>query len=238
MDKQIIIIPTYNERENIERIVPAIFELLPDVFILVVDDNSPDGTAEATTILQKNYPHLFLMRRPKKEGLGKAYIDAFRVVLAEKTYDTITTMDADFSHDPKCLPEMLEKAKTYDVVVGSRYIKGGGVSKKWKWYRKLLSRGSNVYTSLLLGFRVHDWTSGFNTMRTERLSRINLDQLETRGYAFVISLKYRLIKTGASVTEIPIFFEERRYGISKMTTRVILANALAIWHIRFQKSSR
>ena len=238
MEKQIIIIPTYNERENIEKLVPTIFKLLPDAFILVVDDNSPDGTADEITMLQKKYPHLFLMKRPNKEGLGKAYIDAFRVVLAEKTYDTITTMDADFSHDPLRLPEMLQKAKTYDVVVGSRYAKGGRVSKKWKWYRKLLSRGSNFYASLLLGFRIHDWTAGFNTTRTDLLSRINLDRLETRGYAFIISLKYRLIKTGASVTEIPIFFEERRYGISKMTASVILANALAIWRIRFSKLDR
>ena len=204
--KSIVIIPTYNERENIEKLVPVIFDLIPDAFILVVDDNSPDGTADEVTMLQKNYPHLFLMKRLNKEGLGKAYIDAFRAVLAEKTYDTVTTMDADFSHDPLRLPEMLEKAKTYGMVVGSRYTKWGGVSKKWKWHRKLLSRGSNFYASLLLGFRIRDWTAGFNTIRTERLSHINL--------------------------------EERRYGISKMTARVILANALAVWRIRFRKSSR
>lgn len=233
--KSIIIIPTYNERENIERIVPAIFEFLPNVYIMVVDDNSPDRTAAVVKNFKNQYPNLLLYKRPKKEGLGKAYIDAFRHILAQNTYDTITTMDADFSHDPRRLPEMLEKAKTYDVVVGSRYTKGGSVSTKWKWYRKFLSRGSNFYASLLLGFRIRDWTAGFNTIRTEQLSRINLDRLETRGYAFVISLKYHLIKAGASVTEIPILFEERRYGVSKMTARVILANAFALWRIRFKK---
>lgn len=236
--KSIVIIPTYNERENIEQLIPVIFELLPDVYIMIVDDNSPDGTAEAARKLKNKYPNLQLLKRPQKEGLGKAYIDAFRYVLAQNAYNTITTMDADFSHDPRVLPEMLDKAKTCGVVVGSRYINGGGVSAQWKWYRKLLSRGSNFYASLLFGFRIRDWTAGFNTIRTEQLSRTNLNRLETRGYAFVISLKYHLIKAGASVTEIPIFFEERRFGVSKMTARVILANALALWRIRFSKLDR
>ena len=227
--------PTYNERENIERLVPKIFEVLPNVSFLVVDDNSPDKTWATVEQLANQYPNLQLLKRTQKEGLGKAYINAFRIVLAQNKYDTITTMDADFSHDPSALPEMIKAAEQYDLVVGSRYIKGGDVSNKWKWYRKLLSRGSNIYTSILLGFRVRDWTSGFNTIRTDLLGRINLDQLETGGYAFVISLKYRLIKKGASVVETPIFFEERLHGISKMTSSIIRANAFAVWRIRFKK---
>lgn len=231
----LVVIPTYNEQENIEKLVPKIFELLPSVSILVVDDNSPDKTWETVQRLTNQYPNLQLLRRAKKEGLGKAYIDAFRVVLAQNKYDTITTMDADFSHDPNTLPETLKKAEIFGLVVGSRYTQGGGISKKWKWYRKLLSRGSNLYTSLFLGFAVKDWTSGFNTIQTKYLADINLNQLETRGYAFVISLKYLVIKAGASVIETPIFFEDRLYGISKMTASVIFANASAVWRIKFRK---
>lgn len=234
----LIVIPTYNEQENIERLVPKIFELLPDVSILVVDDNSPDKTWETVERLTNKYPNLQLLKREKKDGLGKAYIDAFRVVLAQNKYDTITTMDADFSHDPNTLPEMLKKAEAYGLVVGSRYIPGGGVSNKWKWYRKFLSRGSNIYVSLFLGFRINDWTGGFNTIQTKYLADIDLNQLETRGYAFVISLKYLVMKAGASIVEVPIFFEERLYGISKMTASVISANALAVWQIRSQKFIR
>lgn len=232
--KNFIIIPTYNEKENIGPLADKAFSLLPDINILVVDDNSPDGTAKAVSDLMPRYPSLMLLNRPKKEGLGGAYIAAFKKLLADQEVENIVMMDADFSHSPKYLPRMLEEMKNYDLVIGSRYIKGGGITH-WELWRRLLSRGGNFYVRMLLGCRVRDWSSGFNCIRGSVLRKVDLDKIEFSGYAFISGLKYFLIKAGAHVKEIPIIFEERRGGKSKMSGNIIREGLIAPWKLLIKK---
>jgi len=232
--KNFIVIPTYNEKENISLLVEQIFSLIPDINILVVDDNSPDGTAEAVSELMPRYPNLALLKRPKKEGLGGAYIQAFRQLLSDPKIENLIMMDADFSHSSKYLPRMLEEIKNYDLVIGSRYIKGGGITH-WELWRRLLSWGGNFYVQLLLGWGIHDWSSGYNCIRASVLRKVDLDKIEFSGYAFISSLKYFLIKAGARVKETPIIFEERRGGRSKMSGNIISEGILAPWKLLFTK---
>jgi len=235
MNKNIIVIPTYNEAKNIPILLKEIFELLPDVYVMVVDDNSPDGTGEIVTELGKKYPHLLLLKRPQKNGLGQAYITAFKKILDKGNPTTITMMDADLSHNPKYLPEMLELSKKYGLVVGSRYIKGGGITKKWGIQKKILSTGANLYIKIILGRHIADWTNSYTVMRTEFLRKINLDNLNTKGYAFLPSLKYHLIKNGARPKEVPIFFDERNEGKSKRSLSIIAENIIMPWKIKIRE---
>ncbi len=232
--KNVIILPTYNERENIGPLIELIFSLIPEIHILVVDDNSPDGTAVAIKKLQAQYPGLSLLERPVKNGLGEAYIEGFKRLLADPDIKNIVMMDADFSHNPKYLSQMIAEAENYDLVIGSRYIKGGGIAK-WEFWRKILSAGGNFYVRILLGRRVHDWTGGFNCIKADYLRKVNMDKIDLSGYAFIMGLKYFLIKAGASAKEIPIIFEARRGGESKLSHHIISEGIIAPWKIILKK---
>lgn len=219
--KDIILIPTYNERENIKILVPRIFSILPDVFIKVIDDNSPDGTAAAVEELMKSLSNLSILRRAKKEGLGEAYKDAIKRIVGDKSIRSITSMDADGSHDPSCLPEFFKNLSRYDVVIGSRYIKGGGV-EKWELWRQFLSKSGNLYSQVLTGLSVRDLTAGFMCMRREILEKVDFSELGPAGYAYLIELKYYLIKKlEARFLEVPIIFKSRREGESKISHQII-----------------
>ncbi len=229
-----IILPTYNEKENIGPLIKIIFSLLPEINILVVDDNSPDGTAVAVEELQKKYPNLSLLKRPVKNGLGGAYIEGFKRLLVDPDIKNIVMMDADFSHNPKYLPQMIAEAENYGLVIGSRYIKGGGIAK-WELWRRILSAGGNFYARILLGRFIRDWTGGFNCIKTDYLRKIDFNKINLSGYAFIMGLKYFLIKVGASVKEIPIIFEARREGESKLSHHIISEGIIAPWKIILKK---
>ncbi len=168
--KNIIILPTYNEKENITSLVKEIFLLISNINIMVVDDNSPDGTAAAVEELMAEYPNLSILKRPIKNGLGRAYIDGFKKLFNREDIENIITMDSDFSHNPKYLPQMLEEAKNYDLVIGSRYIRGGGITN-WEFWRRFLSKGGNLYVGMLLGRKINDWSSGLNCIRMSALKK-------------------------------------------------------------------
>lgn len=216
MAKTIVLIPTYDEKKNIEKIIDAVFRSAPKVHVLVIDDSSPDGTGGIVKKLIPKFQHrLHLMTRLKKEGLGKAYIAGFHWALQRK-YKNIITMDADFSHDPKYLPKMLAMAKKYDVVVGSRYIRGGGV-RGWDWKRQLNSRGANFVTRLMLGIKAHDATAGFKVYKDSFLRQLPLNKLVSSGYAFQVEMLYLAKEKDAKVCEVPIVFADRRAGESKIS---------------------
>lgn len=229
--EDLIVIPTYNEKDNIEGIVSAIFKIAPGIKILVVDDNSPDKTSEVVKSLQSEYPNLSLFERPRKEGLGRAYLDAFRLILKDNLAEHIIMMDADFSHDPKYLPEMLETAKNFDVVIGSRYVRGGG-TVGWEAWRRFLSKFGNLYSRMVMGMPIFDCTGGFNLIKTDFLRKIDLSSVAMSGYAFQIELKYLLWRTGARFKEIPIIFKNRLNGESKISNHIIKEGILAPWKIK------
>lgn len=232
--KNIIIIPTYNEKESIALLIKEIFKLLPDIHIIIVDDNSPDKTAQIIEELKKTYSNLWLLKRAAKKGLGKAYTAGFKEILKNgQNFENIIMMDGDFSHNPKYLPKMLELSKNYDLVIGSRYTKGGGVTDEWQIWRKLLSYWANLYIKIILGFKVDDWTAGFNAIKTNILKKVDFSLLNPKGYAFQFSLKHYLLKNGAKVIEMPIIFEERIRGKSKMSFNIILEAIFAPYKILF-----
>lgn len=237
MTKSIIVIPTYNEKENISLLIKNIFKILPQICILVVDDTSPDGTGKAVKKIQEKRPNLFLLTNPKKSGLGNAYIEGFKKVIKDNEFDFVIMMDADFSHNPKYLLRLLSQKKKYGLVIGSRYIKGGGITNHWELWRKMLSRLANLYCRIILRHEIKDWTGGFNCIGVHFLKKINFEQLRFSGYAFIISLKYLLIKAGAKYKEVPIFFEERRGGESKISSGIIQEGIFAPFRLIFKKYS-
>ena len=226
-----ITIPTYNERENIGTLIQEVARTMPDAQILIVDDNSPDGTADAIRCLQRTNPNLHLHVRECKKGLGSAYVDAFRKLLREEEFETVTTMDADFSHSPCYLPKMHALAAEYDMVIGSRYIEGGG-SQGWARRRRLLSASANSYARLVTEVPVKDLTAGFVTFRRSILEKLPLERIHSSGYAYTIELKCLAIFAGARAKEIPIIFEERREGNSKLSLRIIREGVYAPWYAR------
>ena len=230
--KSIILIPTLNERENLEKLIPAIFGLMPDISILVVDDNSSDGTQELIEKLKQNYGNLFIFTRTSNYGYGRSSIDGFKWVL-ERDYGFLVTMDADFSHDFNVVPALLKDLENYDISVGSRYIQGGGV-KNWSFFRQILSRFANFYVKVILNLPIMDTTTGFNAYRTDILRKINLNEISSDGYAFLVELKYRLFKAGCSVVEYPILFSERREGESKMSSKIIWEAIWLPWRLRMK----
>ena len=234
MDNTIVIIPTFNEAENIAKVLAEVFAAAPDVSVLVVDDASPDGTARIVRELQTVYPRLMLFKRPGKEGLGTAYIAAFRKILAEYPHDArVITMDADLSHDPRHIPEMVEQSRIFDVVIGSRYVSGGGTSG-WELWRRLLSRGGNIYARAITGLSIKDCTGGFNCIALSYIRKINLSRVERfTGYSFIFALKFFLKEAGATFCEIPIIFANRRFGDSKISHNIIAEGILAPWRLRF-----
>jgi dolichol-phosphate mannosyltransferase len=222
-----LVLPTYNEAENVEPLVEAVrAKLPPGARVLIVDDSSPDGTGEIADRLEARHENVAVLHRPRKEGLGPAYIAGFRAALAGGA-GLVLEMDADFSHDPAYLPRLLEAAKRADVVLGSRYVAGGGVSD-WGPLRRAVSRGGSAYARLVLGVGVRDLTGGFKCFRREVLEAIDLDQIGTRGYAFQVEVTYRAIRLGFKVVEVPIVFRERRVGSSKMDLKIV---AEAVWRL-------
>lgn len=257
--KLLVIIPTYNERENIRLLVPALFAataadsavvsaakgteaevsanarafLSADACeILIVDDNSPDGTAAAVHELQKEFPRrLHLLKRPRKEGLGKAYVAGFLWGL-QHSYDVFVEMDADFSHRPRDLKALLAPLRENDFVVGSRYV-GADSARHRGLGRQIISWGGSLYSRMILGYPLRDWTGGFNVWKRTVVEKIDLSSLGSEGYGFQIELKYRALKKGFRGIEIPIVFEERRAGHSKMSLRIIIEAFYRVWIMRF-----
>lgn len=226
----IVVIPTYNEIDNIERMIQAILGVLPEISILVVDDNSPDGTAKKIKELQSVNSNIHLLERAGKMGLGTAYCEGFQYALS-KGFDYIFEMDADFSHDPKELPNFLEAIKDYDLVLGSRYIKGVNVVN-WPLRRLLLSYFANLYTQVITGLPVKDATGGFKCFRAELLKKIDLTTINSNGYGFQIEMTYRLWKKGARIKEIPIIFIDRMNGVSKMNKSIIYEAIFLVWKLK------
>lgn len=233
MSKTIIIIPTYNEAENVSKIIPEILEVTKnEVDILIVDDNSPDGTADIIIEMQKTTPNLHLLHRPKKAGLGTAYCAGFEFAI-KNGYDFIFEMDADFSHDPKEIPNFLKAIENYDLVIGSRYI-GGIRVLNWPIKRVLLSTFANYYTKIITGMPIFDATGGFKCFRRKVLESIDLKKIKSNGYAFQIEMNYKAYKKGFRIHEIPIVFYERTKGDSKMSKKIVFEAAWMVWKLRFQ----
>ncbi len=229
--KTLIIIPTYNEAENISRLLDAVHSHLPDAEILVVDDNSPDGTAGVVEGRMKEDPRLSIMKRAGKLGLGSAYIAGFRHAL-ERGYDIVFEMDADFSHNPAYLPKFMEAIKEADLVLGSRYVEGGGV-ENWPLLRRLVSVGGSLYSRFILGVPYYDLTGGFKCFRRTTLEAIDLDGVHSEGYSFQIELTYRVHKKGLRIKEIPILFADRLGGKSKMSWKIFLEAIFRVWQMRW-----
>jgi dolichol-phosphate mannosyltransferase len=227
----VIVMPTYNERQNLEIIAGRIREAVPDADLLVVDDNSPDGTGDLADKLAEADPRVQVLHRTEKAGLGRAYVAGFTKALAEG-YDLIVEMDADGSHRPEDLPRLLAAEAGADAVIGSRYVPGGTVVN-WPVSRQLLSKGANLYTRLMLGVRVKDATGGFRVYRAATLRRIGLDGIQSAGYCFQVDMTLRVLQAGLRVTEVPITFVERELGASKMSRTVILESftRIAQWGI-------
>ncbi|HET9746965.1 MAG TPA: polyprenol monophosphomannose synthase [Chitinophagaceae bacterium] len=232
--EKLVIIPTYNERENVANILAAIFELQQDFHVLVVDDGSPDGTARIVRELQLKYPaQLFLEERKGKLGLGTAYIHGFKWALA-KEYNFIFEFDADFSHNPKDLSRLYDACRNggADVAVGSRYVSEGGVVN-WPWDRIALSKGGSLYTRMITWMPVKDPTAGFVCYKKEVLETINLDAIASVGYAFQIEMKFAAWKLGFKIVEVPIIFQDRTHGTSKMNKGIVKEGILGVLKLRW-----
>ncbi|NWG20582.1 MAG: polyprenol monophosphomannose synthase [Chloroflexi bacterium] len=228
-----VVIPTYNERENIVDLINRVLAW-PRFRVLVVDDSSPDGTAAIVAAMVAGEPRVGLLQRPAKQGLGSAYVAGFRRALAEGAA-YICEMDADFSHDPAYLPQLLAAAETrYDLVLGSRYVPGGGTTD-WGALRQIISRGGNLYARAILQLPVMDATGGFRCYRRRVLETINLGDIQSNGYAFQIELVYRTLRAGFRIGELPIIFPDRRVGRSKMSRRIVLEALVNVWRLRFRR---
>jgi dolichol-phosphate mannosyltransferase len=222
-----LVLPTYDEASNVERLVVAAREQLPDgARILIVDDNSPDGTGQIADRLQADVPGVSVLHRARKEGIGPAYVAGFRRALDEGA-ELVVQMDADFSHDPHDLPRLIEAAAGADLVLGSRYVDGGAVTD-WGPVRRLISRGGSAYARAVLGVRVRDLTCGFKVFRRNVLEAIELESISSAGYAFQVETTYRAVRAGFRVVEVPITFTDRRVGESKMTGGIVLEAALKV----------
>jgi len=231
MNPALVCIPTYNERDNVESIVRAVVATDPRVDVLVVDDKSPDGTGELADALARESPRVHVLHRAGKEGLGKAYLAAFDWAL-QRNYSLVLEMDADWSHDPRYLPTLLDRASSdADLVLGSRWVKGGG-TRNWGLGRRFISRGGSFYARTILGLDIRDLTGGFKCFRAEVLRAIDLPSVSSTGYGFQIELTYRAIRRGFRVVEIPIVFEDRRVGQSKMSGHIVFEALLKVWKIR------
>ena len=215
-----VCLPTYNEKENLERMVRAIGEAAPGVQVLVIDDNSPDGTGDIADRLAQELPWVRVLHRAKKEGLGPAYLAGFRQALAAGA-QLIVEMDCDFSHDPQSLPSLLAASQHADLVLGSRYVPGGS-TVNWGLSRRIISWGGSFYARAILGIGVRDLTGGFKCFRRAALEAIDLDAIHARGYAFQIETTYRVLRKGLTVTEVPIRFADRELGGSKMSRSIVV----------------
>lgn len=234
--RPLIIIPTYNERDNIQKLIPILMELDLSLSILVVDDNSPDGTGKLVNDMSEQNDRIQVLHRSSKLGLGSAYIAGFKHAI-QQDVDCIFEMDADFSHDPNMIPEFLEKLETCDVVIGSRYISGINVVN-WPMSRLLLSYFANFYTRIITGMSIQDATGGFKCFKREVLEQIDLDHVRSDGYAFQIEMNFRCWRKGFRICEIPIIFVDRHSGTSKMSRRIIYEAIWIVWWLRLQRLFR
>ena len=231
MNSPWIVVPTYNEQANVERLIASLFALkIPGSQVLIVDDNSPDGTAELVKKMQPQYPGLDLLIRQEKKGLGPAYVHGFQYAL-DHGADAVVQMDADFSHDPNDVPRLLTQLDRADLVLGSRYSHGISVIN-WPLRRLLVSLGGNIYTSLITGMPFKDATGGFKAWRASTLDALGLETIEADGYGFQIAMTHRAWKKGFKIVELPIVFTERRDGQSKMSKTIIKEALLLVWKLR------
>jgi len=233
-DRTAVIIPTYNEKSNIERLIRYLKGRYPPVRIFVVDDNSPDGTAQLVQKLAGEFEGVKLIWRESKQGLASAYLDAFARVIPDESIEYIATMDADFSHHPEDLARLMEHAKIDDLVVGSRYVEGGKV-ENWRFLRRMLSKYANVYARLVTGVPNKDLTGGFVVYGREALGRILMAGITSEGYAYQIEMKYLAHKNGCKIIEVPITFRDRKEGKSKFHRGVFWEALMKVWYLRFRR---
>ena len=231
--KTLVISPTYNERKNIKHLVNTVLDNYPDYDLLIIDDNSPDGTSDKVIDLQSKYKNLYLEIRGKKLGLGTAYIYGFKWAL-DHNYDRIVQMDADLSHNPKDLPMLVEQLNENDLVIGSRYIKGISVVN-WPLRRLMLSYGANTYSRIITGMPIMDGTGGFKAWKSEVLSDIDLDSVRSQGYSFQIEMNFRAWIKGYKIKEMPIIFSDRTIGQSKMSKKIVYEAIFMVWRLRIWK---
>jgi dolichol-phosphate mannosyltransferase len=229
--KILVIIPTYNELDNLPKLIPRVLGQDENIDVLIIDDNSPDGTADFVSGQANNNQRIKLIRREKKMGLGTAYITGFKFAL-ENSYDYIFEMDADFSHNPDEIPYFLNGLKDYDLVLGSRYIEGVNVVN-WPMRRLLLSKFANIYSSIVTGMSIKDATGGFKAFRKEVLQAINLDEIKSNGYSFQIEMTFKAWKKGFRIKEISIIFVDRVKGTSKMSKKIVREAIIMVWKLRF-----
>lgn len=232
--KTIIVIPTYNEAENIGPLMAAISTAAPGIHLLIVDDNSPDGTADLAERICRKHPGFRVLRREGPRGLGRAYICGFQKAL-EDGYGRILQMDADFSHDPRAIPALLAAAESADLVIGSRYCAGGGV-ERWPLHRVLLSKYANIYVRLITGVPTADATAGFRCWSRKALEAVQLNTISSEGYCFQVEMVYRAFRAKLKIVEVPIIFTDRRYGQSKMSGTVIWESFKMPWRLRYGKA--
>lgn len=229
--KPLVVIPTYNEKDNIEILINRLMRLGLGLHVLVVDDNSPDGTGQLAADLAKELPSVHVLHRLKKDGIGPAYIAGFQWAL-KRDYDVVIEMDADMSHRPRYLKKFLNRIKDYDMVFGSRWIRGGRICN-WPFHRILLSRLANVYTAQVLRIPLKDWTGGFNCYRRSVLEQMDLDSIHSDGYSFQIEMKYRIAMKKFKVLEIPITFTDRKAGASKISKSIVWEALFLVWKLKF-----
>jgi len=232
LHRAIVIVPTYNEKENIQQLIKEILTQKSWLEVLVVDDNSPDGTGRIVDELSSIEPRVHVIHHPGKLGLGTAYIAGFKHALRDG-FEYILTMDGDFSHDPKYLPRLVELMKNADVAIGSRYVPEGG-TKNWGWYRKLLSKGANAVARAILGMKAHDCTAGFRCYKNTVLQNLDLDGIFSTGYSFLVETLYRCQERNFSISELPIIFVDRRFGYTKISKKEIFKGIYTVFRLKFR----
>ena len=232
MKRSLVVIPTYNESDNVAHIIPEVLGQDEGMHVLIVDDNSPDGTAQIVKDMQKNEPRIHLIERPGKMGLGTAYVAGFKYALVAG-FEYIFEMDADFSHDPKMLSVLLKKMDEFDLVIGSRYVSGVNVVN-WPMSRLILSYSANLYTRIVTGLPVKDATAGFKCYRRAVLESLDLDAIKSNGYSFQIETNFMAWRKGFRVGEVPIVFVDRRAGVSKMSKHIVYEAAAMVWKLKFR----
>jgi dolichol-phosphate mannosyltransferase len=228
--KVTVVTPTYNEAENLPKLVSALFALPLDLRILIVDDNSPDGTGKIADSLAKQDNRIQVLHRPGKLGLRSAYLNAFQQVIQEDV-DAIVQMDADFSHDPAVLPDMIARIESCDLVIGSRYVEGGSVDERWPLWRRQLSAFGNSYARMILRIPLRDVTTGYRMWRRETLQSMPLERIRSNGYVFLVEMAYLAYCLEYHISEVPIYFADRRWGKSKMSFKIQLEAALRVWQL-------